>query len=255
MQRLEARVQSARSKLPGPVNTPPRYSPRSSVNGSYNVPSTVTVRSRKRTVGSNAGSSVAGDDATPSAYRNPPSSTSTSRHSTRPSTSGVSRLSFGPLPNRNPGNVDPESISRPSSRASISSYARPASRTEMIAPPRPMSRTSLSGTRTPLGRPRSSIGMHSHSASISRYEMDEEAEDDLRSSTSTRRGTYSRLETEGGMSGIPQPNSGIPVPGRRQSAGSLPTRRTSSGMDLRASSRRSNVGNLGPNDLLEEETY
>ncbi|KAH7374545.1 NUDE protein [Plectosphaerella cucumerina] len=255
MQRLEARVQSARSKLPAPVNTPPRASPRSSVHGASNVPSTVTIRTRKRTVGSTASSSVhGGDETTPTNPRGPATTGATSRHVSRPSTSGVSRLSFGPLPNRNPHGDSDASMSRPSSRASISSYARPSSRTEMIPPPRPMSRSSISGARTPLGRPRSSIGMHGHSASISRVDMDELDEDaaaagELR--TPSRRGTYSRYEVEAGASGIPVPSSAIPVPGRRQSGG-MPSRRTSSGMDFRASSRRSVVD---ANDLLEEETY
>jgi hypothetical protein len=251
MQRLEARVQSARSKLPGPANTPPRSSPR----GPISVPSTVTIRSRKRTVGSTASSSaasLAGSETTPSQSRHAPSdsrssiSSSTNKHVPRLSTSGVSRLSFGPLPNRNPTasnttsstphNTDPD-FSRPSSRASISSYARPASRTDSHAgsmpPPRPMSRASLSGTRTPLGRPRSSLGMHGHghSGSVS-YSTAEEADEfavdgpgsEMR--TPSRRGTYSRLEMEAaaaaGMSGIPLPTggSGIPVPSsRRQSGG------------------------------------
>ncbi|KXX79136.1 Nuclear distribution protein nudE 1 [Madurella mycetomatis] len=243
MQRLEARVHSARSKLPGPSSTPPRSSPRTNMG----VPPTVTIRSRKRTTGSTA-SSLAGDEATPSHSRHAPSESrssisSTSRHVPRLSASGVSRLSFGPLPNRNPGNVEPD-ISRPSSRASISSYARPPSRTEshasssIMPPPRPMSRASLSGSRTPLGRPRSSLGMHGHghsgSVSYSTAEVDE-----LATTTSTlpngefrtpsRRGTYGRADLDLGATNIPLP-SGIPVPGgRRQSSGasSVSGRRTS----------------------------
>ncbi len=65
MQRLEARVQSARSKLPAPASTPPRPSPRSSVHGATgSMPSSVTIRSRKRTVGSSASSSVRGSSMT-----------------------------------------------------------------------------------------------------------------------------------------------------------------------------------------------
>ncbi|KAK0639554.1 NUDE protein [Cercophora newfieldiana] len=249
MQRLEARVQSARSKLPGPINTPPKSSPRTSTT----VPSTITIRSRKRTVGSATSSiagSVTGDDATPTqSYHRTDlrssMSSSTSKHVPRLSTSGVSRLSFGPLPNRNPGNMDSD-ISRPSSRASVSSYARPASRTDshgasasgIMPPPRPMSRTSLGGARTPLGRPRSSLGgsMHGHSQSMSysTAEADELAaglDGELR--TPSRRGTYSRLEIEG-VTGIPAPSS-IPMPSsaRRQSGGgSVVGRRTSSGAGL-----------------------
>ncbi|KAJ4169769.1 NADH:ubiquinone oxidoreductase [Fusarium falciforme] len=220
MQRLEARVHSARSKLPGPTRTPTRASPRSSVYGVSNVPSTVTIRSRKRTVGSTT-SSVAGDDTTPTNSQN--SGTSKGSHMPRLSTSGVSRLSFGPLPNR--GGPDSE-ISRPSSRASVSSYARPPSRTAGDMIPRPVSRTSLTGTRTPMGRPRSSLGgsIHGHSASISHLDLEEEDETEFR--TPSRRGTYSKLDPDGGMSGIPAPGSGIPMPSsRRQSGG----RRTSNG--------------------------
>ncbi|POR31390.1 Nuclear distribution protein nudE [Tolypocladium paradoxum] len=243
MQRLEARVQSVRSKLPAPTNTPPRASPRSA-NAGPNVPASVTIRSRKRTAGSSA-SSVIADDTTPTNY-NPRASTSSKSHVPRLSTSGISRLSFGPLPNRGPDS----DISRPSSRASISSYARPASRNDMIAPPRPMSRTSMSGTRTPLGRPRSSMSgsMHGRSASISR--MDEEFEGEFR--TPSRRGTYSKLEMEAGVSGIPVPGSAIPIPGvRRQSGG----RRTSTGVPAprESTGRPSTSGGRKLGDL--GETY
>ncbi|KAI1760674.1 NUDE protein [Hypoxylon sp. FL1150] len=224
MQRLEARVQSARSKLPAPVNTPPRASPRSSALGNGQVPSTVTMRSRKRTVGSTA-SSIA--DETPTQP--------TGRHVSRLSTSGVSRLSFGPLPNRTNG-YDPDSslvgISRPSSRASVSSYAkpeRPASRSEIA---RPMSRTSISGARTPLGvRPRSSMSgsLHSHSQSVSHVDPDE-FDERLEERTPSRRGTYSKYDTDGSASGIPMP--------RRQSGGMHSARRTSGGVSGESTSGR-----------------
>ncbi|KAK1957552.1 hypothetical protein LZ32DRAFT_255812 [Colletotrichum eremochloae] len=244
MQRLEARVHNVRSKLPAPVTTPPRASPRSSVLGVHSVPSTVTIRSRKRPTGSTASR----DDATPSNF----SASTRSNHVPRLSTSGVSRLSFGPLPNRNPGagtGFENESgISRPSSRASISSYARPSSRTEM-APPRPMSRTSMSGTRTPAGRPRSSLGgnFHARSASISSRVDIEEGDEPGEYRTPSRRGTFSRLEAENTMSGIPVPASGIPMPSsRRQSGGSVSGRRSSMGF-------RGSV--MGAQELVEEETY
>ncbi|KAI5465398.1 nuclear distribution protein nude 1 [Mariannaea sp. PMI_226] len=229
MQRLEARVHSVRSKLPGPTHTPPRASPRSSVYGANpQVPSTVTIRSRKRTARSTA-SSVAGDDITPTNSQAP--STMKGSHVPRLSTSGVSRLSFGPLPNRGP---DSE-ISRPSSRASVSSYARPPSRTDMI--PRPASRTSLTGTRTPMGRPRSSLGgsVHGHSASISQIDLAEEDEEgEFR--TPSRRGTYSRLELESSS------GSAIPMPAtRRQSGG----RRSSNGPSRASISSQRKLSDLG----------
>ncbi|KAH8594813.1 hypothetical protein B0O99DRAFT_687136 [Bisporella sp. PMI_857] len=221
MQRLEQRVQSARSKLPAPVNTPPRASPRNSSAMGY-MPPSVTIRSRKRTGGSTASnSSVAGEE------------TPLTKHVPRLSTSGISRLSFGPLPNR-------EGDSRPSSRASTrnSSYVRPdrpISRTEIA---RPLSRTSMSGARTPLGhysqsqlmesrRPRSSVGGsygaahgHGHSQSVSGVP---ELERDI-DGTPSRRGALPSGEA-----------SAIPLP-RRQSGGLSMTpmpRRSSSGQALR----------------------
>ncbi|KAF5006083.1 hypothetical protein FDECE_7513 [Fusarium decemcellulare] len=222
MQRLEARVHSARSKLPGPTRTPPRASPRTSVYGMSNVPATVTIRSRKRTAGSTA-SSVAGDDTTPTNAQ--AAAAAKGSHVPRLSTSGVSRLSFGPLPNRG----GPESeTSRPSSRASVSSYARPPSRTEGAMIPRPVSRTSLSGSRTPMGRPRSSLGgsVHGHSASISHLDLEEEDEGEFRTPSRT---------------GIPVPGTGIPMPSRRQSGG----RRTSNGPMRSSISGQRKLSDLG----------
>ena len=236
MQRLEQRVQSARSKLPAPVSTPPRASPRTaSAMGQNYMPPSVTIRSRKRTGGSTAsGSSMGGED-TPS---------TTTKHVARLSTSGISRLSFGPLPSR-----EPSETSRPSSRASTSSYVRPdrpLSRTEIA---RPASRSSISGARTPLGhysqsqimeqrRPRSSIGGnvgashgHAHSASVSHIDVDESRERDF--ATLSRRNTFSKADMEG--SAIPAPPSALP----RRKSGGLATggipmpRRTSSGAALR----------------------
>ncbi|KAI0181125.1 hypothetical protein GGR52DRAFT_20329 [Hypoxylon sp. FL1284] len=238
MQRLEARVQSARSKLPAPVHTPPRASPRSSILANGIVPSTVTMRSRKRTVGSTA-SSVA--DETPTQ--------NTGKHVSRLSTSGISRLSFGPLPNRT-NNYDPDSssmsMSRPSSRASVSSYAkpdRPASRSEIA---RPLSRTSLTGARTPLGvRPRSSLSgsLHGHSQSVSRIDS-EDFDERFEERTPSRRGTYSKFDGDGSASGIPAP-SGIPMP-RRQSGGMHSSRRTSGGVSNDpAGSRPRKLSDLG----------
>jgi len=309
MARLEARVHSARSKLPAPISTPPRASPRSSMistSGSTAVPSTVTIRSRKRTIGSTASTSTLSssirrpqaepDDATPTNprhhhhHRDTSTSTTadfrsstTKSHVPRLSTSGatssgVSRLSFGPLPNRNPPGDD-SAASRPSSRASISSsyagmnHARPASRTDSYSsssaampPPRPVSRTSLSGARTPLlPRPRSSLGGqqqqqqqqghghgHSQSVSYTAAELDEMGGDDGGLRTPSRRGTYSRFDAGGDGAG-----SAIPLPpGRRKSGGSglasgVGVRRSSSGLGLR------DGGGSGMESMAEDvgETY
>ncbi|KAF7554571.1 hypothetical protein G7046_g6781 [Stylonectria norvegica] len=202
------------------------------------------MRSRKRNMGSNVGStaastaasSVAGDDTTPT--NNYTTTIAKPSHVPRLSTSGVSRLSFGPLPNRGP---DSEA-SRPSSRASISSYARPPSRSDMIPPPRPMSRSSISGARTPMGRPRSSLGgsIHGHSASISRIDLEEEDESEFR--TPSRRGTFSKLEVDGVVSGIPVPGSGIPMSSSRRQSG---TRRISNGPSRASTSGARKLSDLG----------
>lgn len=142
MQRLEQRVQSARSKLPAPSTTAttPTASSNVSLNGSPRAGSvagdgnylarSVTVRSRKRTTGSVVSTSTAhtkNSDETPSQ----------SRHVSRMSSStighgmggGVSRLSFGPrdavpptpsLTSGHTGIGSHDDNSRPSSRASIS---------------------------------------------------------------------------------------------------------------------------------------
>ncbi|KAI9055427.1 hypothetical protein LZ554_000381 [Drepanopeziza brunnea f. sp. 'monogermtubi'] len=235
MQRLEQRVQSARSKLPAPIHTPPQASPRNRSGLGLNyMPPSVTIRSRKRTGGSTVSSTSMAAEDTPQ-----PST----KHVARLSTSGISRLSFGPLPGRE-GSTD----SRPSSRASGSSYVRPdrpLSRTELS---RPLSRKSMSGARTPLGhysqcsiseyrRPRSSIGGsyasshgHGHSQSVSRIDHAESRELDF--ATPSRRRTYGKMELEG---------SAIPAPGaiavaRRKSGQmgttALPRRATSGSKDI-----------------------
>jgi NUDE protein, C-terminal conserved region len=233
MQRLEQRVQSARSKLPAPVSTPPRASPQLKAAPSHSyVPPSVTIRSRKRT----GGSTVSGTSSTTEDV------SGSTKQAGRISTSGISRLSFG-LTSERRGHENSES-SRPSSRASTNGFARPErplSRTDLA---RPASRTSMTGARTPLGhysqsslaesrRPRSSIGGnfgashgHGHSQSVSQIDVDEYREFDF--STPSRRSTFSKQDLEGG-SAIPVP-SGIP---RRQSGGigmTPSTRRTSTGI-------------------------
>lgn len=234
MQRLEARVHSARSKLPAPTPTPPHVSPRSSVIGTGNI----TIRSRRRGPGSISSvgtSATAPEEGTPTGHGFNRSLTN-GKHLPRLSTSGVSRLSFGPIPNRGPLDSGSD-ISRPSSRASTSSYARPLSRADgwhdsMIAPPRPGSRAG--GARTPLGRSisRSSFGnsLHGHSMSLSYSTAEEEEPEDRLFRTPSRRGTFSR---QGGATGIPTP-SGIPMPS---------SRRTSvASVNLEPPSRRPSIG-------------
>lgn len=215
MQRLEARVQSARSKLPAPNPTPPRASPRGSLIGSSHV----TTRTRKRpgsvsSVSTNTTNTTAPDDSTPTGQGF--NRSVNGRHMPRLGSTGVGRLSFGPgpLPNRGPTDSASE-MSRPSSRASASSYARPSSRLDgrydsnMIAPPRPSSRAG--GAYTPLGRPISrasfSTSLHGHTMSYSTAEEEEPEEKVYR--TPSRRGTLA--------TSIPTP-SGLPIPGSRRTS-------------------------------------
>lgn len=268
IQRLEQRVQSARSKLPAPTYTPPRASPRDESSGGKAMPSSVTIRSRKRTGGSTISSAMtSGSDDTPLA----------TKHVPRLSTSGISRLSFGPLPSRDrsEASTSASEVSRPSSRASTSVYARPASRTgnpvDLVRPlsrgehvrsvsrtdygrpasrtalDRPASRTSMSGTRTPLGhysqssiaesrRPRSSIGGsfsssvhgHGHSQSVSGIDLNGIDLDEVREME------FSTPSRRGSAMGFRDDGTGIPTPSglpRRQSGGgTVLSRRTSGGL-------------------------
>ena len=237
MQKLEQRVNSARSKLPAPTSTPPRASPRAgSALGQNSIPATITVRSnRKRTGGSNAAASLI----------------------STPDQRPQSRLSFGipqPVARRDP-NVN---YSRPASRASISSRTsinHLPSATSATSSSRPASRQSMSGSRTPLGhystkpsqsesrRPRSSIGGsyasmhpgagHAQPASASRlsnyrpeYLDEDEDEDDISNDALTptpiRRTNLVKEET---------PASNIPAPAtRKRYSGIGAGRRISSGL-------------------------
>ncbi len=200
MQRLELRVQSARSKLPAPVPSgtpPPPPSGIDGVMGGLGMPNSVTIRSRKRTVDNQ---SVASSVLSGSTGDDTPSLPSGHKHVPRVSTSGISRLSIGTLSGTRPPSV--QDGGRPPSRSSVATSnggfaipERPASRMTSDRPPsrsstahsgydRPPSRTSTAhsgyerpcsrssiGRQTPLGqlaesrRPRSSFGQN---AQISR---------------------------------------------------------------------------------------
>jgi hypothetical protein len=216
MQKLEERVQSVRSKLPAPVNTPPRASPRSgSAMGQSYIPPSVTVRShKKRTGGSNiSGASSIKEGVEP--LHPPP---------VRP----LSRLSFGGPPQTPTRTGTGES--RPSSRASMSSRSSFVGGGILANTSRPPSRQDISGTKTPLGhhsanptesrRPRSSMSNHAghgHSMSVSQVEEREGSN----STPTPRRSTLNRSEI--GLSAIPTPGglkkrqSGVSmIPGSRR---------------------------------------
>ncbi|KAF7884155.1 uncharacterized protein EAF01_011578 [Botrytis porri] len=258
MQRLEQRVQSARSKLPAPVTTPPHTTPRTiSAMGQNYLPPTGTIRGRKRTTGSTASvsttSSMTGDE--PSV-----------KHLPRVSVSGISRLSFGPVANRDGNDSSQHSSrppSRPGSRASGSLYERPPSRSTLSRP----------GAKTPVSsyaqsqivdsrRAKSSMGgnygdrhgdgrPHTHSQSVSYigYGVDENRESTY--TTPVRRGTVH--ESSGGtpLSSLPRRKSG----GQSLSMSGLPMpRRTSTSQGFREEDERMIVNPRQPAGLNRTPT-
>lgn len=228
MQKLEQRVQSARSKLPAPTNTPPRASPRAATaltNSSFatSVPSTVTVRSSKKR------SSVSTtQSATPS---QPPE-----QHNIRLS-QRQSRISFGGTMTT-PG----AEASRPSSRASLANnggFARPSSRIEGQNPSRPPTDAHRPASAADTRRPRSSIGgratpSYGHRPSMSVQHATAEHGEDCTTPTPAQ-------TKEKGITAIPTPASLH----RRQSTQALgmtdARRRTIKGVGA-GSSRASAIG-------------
>ena len=139
MQKLEERVQSARSKLPGPTSTPPRSSP--PAIRAHGVPATVTMRSNKK-----RSSGTTTDFVTPSR---------TAEESAVRISRRQSRLSFGGPPQSG-------DTTRPCSRASnishsvVPQFARPGSR-RSITGKMEMIDQCRQDTATASGHPTSSI--------------------------------------------------------------------------------------------------
>lgn len=207
MQKLEERVQSARSRLPAPSETSSRGSPRSrqgSVMGDSPVPSTITVRrnSRKRMSGSSYGSSVRDSESAPSYIPQ-------------------GRQSVGAR----------TGDSRPSSRTSYSSRSSFSQSVHSGVPiGRPESRQSRPGAKTPLGhystnpttesrRPRSSLSNHNGQTpsvgSMSNIDEDHDISTptvsripkDMRRPSVSATPSGIKKRTTSGMSAIPTPRS------------------------------------------------
>lgn len=221
MQKLEQRVQSAKSRLPAPSESPNRASPRSgSISGQSSVPSTVTIR-RKRLSGASFSSSVREGDATPSYIPQ-------GRQSVSSRTQGDSR---------------------PSSRTSYSSRSSFSQSTHTsIAPPgRSDSRQSAGSSRVPLGhystnstidgrRPRSSLSSGQKSPVSGMFNIEEDGSitvpltlrtkfnDIRRPSVSTPSGPKKRSTS--GFSAIPTPRN----------------LKTSTGLDREASAKVVDLG-------------
>jgi hypothetical protein len=218
--KLSERVHTATSKLPGPVNTPPKASPRTGSALGQHIPSSVTVRSgRKRATGSTiSGVDSLPDQGTPSIK---PMSGRTSIGYQRPAS-----------PTK--GDMAPPQP-RPSSRASTSSRLSMNSGAFVPGHSRPGSRASMS-FRTPLGlqpnastdavRPHSSLSTRS-GLDGNMDEVDEENKPSDYATPTPRRTTIGKRTSDVG-SAIPSPtkrlsygmNSKLPAPAnRRQSSG------------------------------------
>lgn len=218
MQKIEERVQNARSKLPTPGT--PRGSPRTGSAPGNNIPSSVTVRRSSKRPSVNRVPSMV-DDGSSIAEES-------SDAGARP-VSHVKRLSYGiprptsqatsrsDMPERPPSALDrPASVaaaSRPSSRASMSSQSnRPPSRSGARTDQGHYPGTTASTTS--MGRPRSSLGGsyagtsrgHRPSASVTeaRQKIVDGEESGLGGATPSRRTTLER-------SGLPTPTS-LPTP-------------------------------------------
>jgi hypothetical protein len=277
MQKLEERVHTTRSKLPGPTSVPARASPRASPRSSADFPpsvSNVTVRSaRKRTSNSTASGSVNGDILARSvggrlSYgfnpAGPKTGSSVNDTPSRPS----SRTSNFAAPSRSSA-----LFARPSSRASVTSsshhqtgrttplfggdiHHRPRSSIsgsysathgsqngdpQRCVTPGPRSRTSNFSVSLQPGQTPTSL----FSRSVSSAAMSNNSKYDDNETTPTA------LHTTGRKSGIPGPGlTGIPTPGRRQSGGAanIPGRRQSgasaAGENSRPPSSRGNQSAL-----------
>ncbi|KAF7115409.1 hypothetical protein CNMCM5793_002225 [Aspergillus hiratsukae] len=235
MQKLEERVQSAKSKLPPPSDSPSRTSSRSgSIMGESPVASTITARrnSRKRLSGSSFSSSVRDGDSVPSYAPH-------------------SRPSFG---------ARTQGDSRPSSRTSYSSVSSVSHSTHPSVTPSTRPESRQSRTKTPLGhystnpttesrRPRSSLSNPSNQNGVvngmAHIDEDEDLamQMSLRASISEIRET--RLPTISTPTGLkkrtPSGISGIPAPR---------TLRTSTGIDrlegdMAPPERKSKITDLG----------
>lgn len=224
MQSLEERVQKARSKLPAPVDTPPRGSPRSGSALSNHVPASVTMRTRRK----NPGSTLSGQD---SQAEEAPSTPSMPR--AKPSRQSLTSRPVSPT--RTTMAAPP----RPSSRASAVSHRTSMSQYQP-GHSRPSSRASISGLRSLAGAntfaPNASIDRIRPHSSLSNHDQfdgacDEEPEKGNITSRSPRKSLYAKRTSDVGTA-IPTPGAlkrtslgggtRLPAPSRRQSGG-IPT--------------------------------
>lgn len=109
MQRLTERVHTAKSKLPAPINTPPRPSPRIGPTQASNIPATVTMRSNRRHAN---GSTVSGSDSLPGSVNQQADKLNSTTKSTSASIS-TPTPSVKPKPSRQSFTIMPPPASTP----------------------------------------------------------------------------------------------------------------------------------------------
>ncbi|KIV95413.1 hypothetical protein PV10_03073 [Exophiala mesophila] len=258
MQQLEARVQNAKAKLPesrlpAPTSTPPRMSPRSGSALGTHIPSSVTVRSRKRT----NGSTISGLESLPDKRVDTPSVP----------TSRTSRMSVS---HQAPGSPTRGEMAAPSFRPSSRTSGFSGRASFVPNHSRPGSRASVTGFRAPLGsgvgsnfapnastdkvRPKSSLSSYGYDGTLDSEASDTSAFSDLKDAVTPtpRRTTFAKRTSDVG-SGIPSPTkrtsmSGAlgktPGLGRRQSSGLTRIEGGAAG-DMRPPSRQLNNVNEG----------
>ncbi|KAL9618660.1 MAG: hypothetical protein Q9160_006627 [Pyrenula sp. 1 TL-2023] len=250
MANLEARVHNARSKLPAPVSTPPRASPRSGSALGHAIPNTVTVRNngRRRAAGSTTGTTPSTHDSKTEETTPTPQAHTQNTPSLRPRPS-ITRLSMGAQarnatylnhnPAHPPATPTRTGIERPQSRTSAATPSSNRNSAYLPGHSRPGSRASISNLRAPQSfapnastdrvRPTSSLSSYSNSNSNSNnnggagtgaiYGLDgamDDPNDDSIISNDSEASSYTtptpRRSTFGRTSDVGLPESAIPTP-------------------------------------------
>lgn len=225
MQRLEQRVHHARSKLPGPLTTPPKGSPRPIALQSSFIPSTVTVRSHKKNRSPSTTSSVTSCSTDREPYNLQASRLSFGRSDRSSSCVGVRTNTSGAIERPSSRST---ATSRPSSRASVTSRSSIGLERSSTTPQRSLSRAPLersaipqrSQSRASTTRQSTPMGNHAEFGMTSTVNKRERSSMDNYSGARVlteqrfyippaRRNTVGREPPSAG-SAIPLPASGLP---------------------------------------------
>ncbi|KAL7267994.1 NADH:ubiquinone oxidoreductase [Rhizina undulata] len=220
MQRLEQRVQNARSKLPNPSNGSPRSSTVMSPAVSSFIPPSVTMRNKKRP-SSNASSVTSGSGS--DIFQN--------SNGGRLSYSQIDRPVTRAALERPSSRMNSRPESRASGTTSRSSTGMPGMERPSGIPQRPVSRQSMSGRATAMGT-HADFGTSIMRRDRERSSFGSNPGDDLFINPTGRRNTFSKHETGSRYSsGIPQPPSALP---RRSigGTGTTMTRRASTAAEI-----------------------